>query len=198
MCVLPNEQECPEKCPNHLQREVLLGLCLPLTNYLTSFFPTWPLLGPSLTCVASFSQDGFQHRGLWVGWLLNIREREICGLFICYPSGTHAFCSYYYFYLGPSVHRGQIPAAWPGAHLSPVSAGDAHRSETVQAFLTILRIQILILRIWILSRRTIIRLSVLVKVRLMLVKKTSGDEKMEIRTFIIHKFNFDGRKVLRK
>ena len=38
----------------------------------------------------------------------------------------------------------------------------------------------------------------MVKVRLMLVKKTSGDEKMEIRTFIIHKFNFDGRKVLRK
>ena len=37
------------------------------------------------------------------------------------------------------------------------------------------------------------------KVRSMLVQKTSGDEKMEIRTFIIRKkFDFDGRKVLRK
>ena len=32
-----------------------------------------------------------------------------------------------------------------------------------------------------------------------ILKKKSGDEKMEIRTFIIHKkFDFDGRKVLRK
>lgn len=39
----------------------------------------------------------------------------------------------------------------------------------------------------------------MVKVRSMLVEKTGGDETMEIRTFIIHrKFDFDGRKVLRK
>ena len=45
-----------------------------------------------------------------------------------------SFCSYCYSYLGLSDHRGQIPAAQPGVHLSPASAGEPHRSKTVWGF----------------------------------------------------------------
>ena len=53
---------------NHLYKAVLPGLCLPLTNYLTSF-PTSDLPeDPPQYAWATFCQDGFQCRRLWEVW----------------------------------------------------------------------------------------------------------------------------------
>ena len=60
----PSEEECSKKQLSHLYRTVLLGLCLPLVNYLVSFSTLdlpWDL--PQHACTTSF-QDGFQPRGL--------------------------------------------------------------------------------------------------------------------------------------
>ena len=49
---------------SHLYRAVLPGLCLPLANYLVSFFtPDLPYNPPQHICIALF-QEGFQPRGL--------------------------------------------------------------------------------------------------------------------------------------
>ena len=51
---------------NHLYRTALLGLCLPLANYLVSSHLTdWSTHIPKDVCVTFFS-DVSLHRGLWV------------------------------------------------------------------------------------------------------------------------------------
>ena len=96
---------------------------------------------------ASFCQEGFQHRGLWGGWhtyygmvpppfltpeepfcacvvreaSLTSRMRNTWSLYLLSKQDSAPPCSCHYLYLGVSVHRGQIPAAQPGAHPSPAS-----------------------------------------------------------------------------
>ena len=103
--------------------------------------------GPPLCADASLSQNGFQHRGLWEGWhylkwggipslfdfqgpflhmcsweaSLTSRMRNMWSLYLLSGKDSAPPCSCHYLYLGVSVHRGQIPTAQPGAHLSPVS-----------------------------------------------------------------------------
>ena len=51
---------------NHLYRIVLQGLCLPLANYLVSFFtPGWSMAAPQ-DVPTTFCYDGSHPKGLWV------------------------------------------------------------------------------------------------------------------------------------
>ena len=101
--------------------------------------------GPPMCVRASLSQDGLQHRGLWVGWhhllwggapslltpeepscvvrkvFLTPRMRNMWSLYLFSGQGSAPLCSRYYLCLGVSAHRGQTPAAQPGPHLSPAS-----------------------------------------------------------------------------
>ena len=102
----------------------------------------WLSPGPP-TCVrASLSQDGFQRRGLWVGWhhsffdlpgaflrvcsregLLRVRSVWSLSLFWAGLSSSGACC------FGVSVRKGQTPAAQPGAHLPPASVPEEQAQE---------------------------------------------------------------------
>ena len=64
---------------NHLYRTALLGLCLPLANYLVSFFtPNWSTHLPTDVC-ATFFSDASLHRGLWVIIMVIIMSTLIMG-----------------------------------------------------------------------------------------------------------------------
>ena len=55
------------------------------------------------------------------------RMRNMWSLYLLSGEDSAPPCSYHYFYLGVSVHKGQIPAAQPGAHLSPASKQSSMR-----------------------------------------------------------------------
>ena len=65
----------------------------------------------------------FLHRSLCVVWEVSLtsRMRNMWSLYLLSKQDSAPPSSFHYLYPGVSVHRGQISAAQPGAHLFPVS-----------------------------------------------------------------------------
>ena len=111
---------------------------------------TWSDPEPSPVWCVSFIQDRFLHNGLWQAEVdrmyydlaplpyltpeelfctcvlrkdsLTSRMRNIWSLYLFSKQDTAPPCSCHNLYLEVSVHRGQIPFAQSGTHLSPASA----------------------------------------------------------------------------